>query len=91
MQGYSSGMLTHESRILQVTILGTVHTHLTALDFGGLLPEVMIFADEVDARSTQTMDAFTKARPKLALASVISPAASERGANATTPELPCVF
>jgi hypothetical protein len=62
-QGYSSGMLIHESRILQVTIFGTLHTHLTALDFSALLPDVMIIADEVDARLIQTMDAFTKARP----------------------------
>jgi hypothetical protein len=63
-QGYSSGMLIHESRILQVTIFGTLHTHLTALDFNLLLPDVMIIADEVDAQLTQTMDAFAKARRK---------------------------
>jgi hypothetical protein len=67
-QGYTSGMLIHESRILQVTIFGTLYTHLTALDFGALLPDVMIIADEVDAQLTQTMDAFTKAGPKLAVA-----------------------
>ncbi len=67
-QGYSSGMLIHESRILQVTIFGTLHTHLTALDFSALLPDVMIIADEVDSQLTQTMDAFTKARPKSAVA-----------------------
>jgi hypothetical protein len=67
-QGYSSGMLIHESRILQVTIFGTLHRHLTALDFNLLLPDVMIIADEVDAQLTQTMDAFTKAGPKSAAA-----------------------
>jgi hypothetical protein len=67
-QGYSPGMLIHESRILQVTIFGTLHTHLTALDFSALLPDVMIIADEVDAQLTQTMDSFTKARPKSAVA-----------------------
>ena len=60
-QGYSSGMLIHESRILQVTIFGTLHTHLTALDFSALLPDVMIIADEVDSQLTQTMESFTKA------------------------------
>ncbi|MGA2924027.1 MAG: hypothetical protein ABSE28_23245 [Candidatus Sulfotelmatobacter sp.] len=61
-QGYSSGMLIHESRILQVTIFGTLHKHLTALDFSALLPDVMIIADEVDAQLTQTMDSYTNAR-----------------------------
>jgi hypothetical protein len=68
-QGYCSGMLVHESRILQVTIFGmtifgTLHTHLTALDFDALLPDVMILADEVDAQLTRTMEAFAKAGPK---------------------------
>jgi hypothetical protein len=61
-QGSSSGMLIHESRILQVTIFGTLHTHLTALDFSALLPDVMIIADEVDAQLTQTMDSYMNAR-----------------------------
>jgi hypothetical protein len=61
-QGYSAGMLIHESRILQVTIFGTLHKHLTALDFSALLPDVMIIADEVDAQLTQTMDSYTNAR-----------------------------
>jgi hypothetical protein len=57
-QGYSSAMLIHESRILQVTIFGTLHENLSVLDFSLLLPDVMIIADEVDAQLTQTMDAF---------------------------------
>jgi hypothetical protein len=57
-QGYSSGMLIHESRILQVAIFGTLHKNLSTLDFSLLLPDVMIIADEVDAQLTQTMDAF---------------------------------
>ena len=61
-QGYSAAMLIHESRILQVTIFGTLHKHLTALDFSALLPDVMIIADEVDAQLTQTMDSYTNAR-----------------------------
>jgi hypothetical protein len=67
-QGYSSGMLIHESRLLQVTIFWTTHTHLTAPDFSALLPDVVIIADDVDSQLTQTMDAFTKARPKSAVA-----------------------
>ena len=61
-QGYSAGMLIHESRILQVTILGTLHKHPTALDFSALLPDVMTIADEVDAQLTQTMDSHMNAR-----------------------------
>ena len=57
-QGYSSAMLIHESRILQVTIFGVLHENLSVLDFNLLLPDVMIIADEVDAQLTQTMDAF---------------------------------
>ena len=60
-QGYSAAMLIHESRILQVTIFGTLHENLSALDFNLLLPDVMIIADEVDAQLTQTMGAFAKA------------------------------
>jgi hypothetical protein len=67
-QGYSAAMLIHESRILQVTIFGTLHKNLSMLDFSLLLPDVMIIADEVDAQLTQTMDAFTKAGPKSAAA-----------------------
>jgi hypothetical protein len=65
-QGYSSGMLIHESRILQVTVFGTLHENLSMLDFNLLLPDVMIIADEVDAQLTQTMESFTHATPKLA-------------------------
>jgi hypothetical protein len=57
-------MLIHESRILQVTIFGTLHNHLSMLDLNLLLPDVMIIADEVDAQLTQTMDAFSKAETK---------------------------
>jgi RsbT co-antagonist protein rsbRD N-terminal domain len=63
-QGYSPAMLIHESRILQVTIFGTLHENLSTLDFNLLLPDVMIIADEVDAQLTQTMDAFAKAGSK---------------------------
>jgi hypothetical protein len=58
-QGYSTGMLIHESRILQVTIFGTLHKNLAHLDLNMLLPDVMIIADEVDAQLTQTMESFS--------------------------------
>jgi hypothetical protein len=67
-QGYSSGMLIHESRILQVAIFGTLHKNLSTPDFSLLLPDVMIIADEVDAQLTQTMERFTNAVPKSAKA-----------------------
>jgi hypothetical protein len=60
-QGYTSAMLVHESRILQVTIFGTLQKNLTVLDFSLLLPDVMTIADEVDAQLTQTMESFTNA------------------------------
>jgi hypothetical protein len=65
-QGYSSAMLVHESRILQVAIFGTLHENLTMLDFDALLPDVMIIADEVDAQLTQTMGSFTNTAPQSA-------------------------
>src|ERR1700733_9776579 len=37
-QGYSAAMLIHESRILQVTIFGTLQRNLNVLDFSVLLP-----------------------------------------------------
>jgi hypothetical protein len=64
-QGYSSAMLIHESRILQVTIFGILHQNLSKLDFNLLLPDVMIIADEVDAQLTQTMGAFSNAETKM--------------------------
>jgi len=63
-QGYSTGMLIHDSRILRVTIFGTLHENLSALAFNLLLPDVMIIADEVDSQLTQTMEAFSNEAPK---------------------------
>jgi hypothetical protein len=65
-QHYTSAMLIHESRILQVTIFGTLHQNLNILDFNLLLPDVMIIADEVDAQLTQTMESFTNSAPESA-------------------------
>jgi hypothetical protein len=67
-QRYTPAMLIHESRILQVTIFGTLHKNLTVLDFSLLLPDVMIIADEVDAQLTQTMESFTNAVGTVAVA-----------------------
>ena len=63
-QGYTPAMLVHESRILQVTIFGTLQINLESLDFSLLLPDVMTIADEVDAQLTQSTDSFMKATRK---------------------------
>ena len=59
-QGYTPAMLVHESRILQVTLFGTLQRNLSLLDFSLLLPDVMTIADEVDAQLTQSMDSYMK-------------------------------
>jgi DNA-binding response OmpR family regulator len=60
-QGYTPAMLVHESRILQVTLFGTLQSNLSFLDFSLLLPDVMTIADEVDAQLTQSMDSYMAA------------------------------
>jgi YesN/AraC family two-component response regulator len=57
-QGYSPAMLVHESRILQVTLFGTLQNNLAFLDFSLLLPDVMTIADEVDSQLMQAMDSY---------------------------------
>jgi hypothetical protein len=66
-------MLIHESRILQVTVFGTLHNNLSLLDFRVLLPDVMIIADEVDSQLTQTMESFTSSTPTTATAFLVKP------------------
>ncbi len=61
LQGYTPAMLVHESRILQVTIFGTLQINLESLDFSLVLPDVMTIADEVDAQLTQSMDSYMRA------------------------------
>jgi DNA-binding response OmpR family regulator len=60
-QGYTPAMLVHESRILQVTLFGTLQSNLSFLDFSLLLPDVMTIADEVDAQLTQSMESYMSA------------------------------
>jgi DNA-binding response OmpR family regulator len=67
-QGYTPAMLVHESRILQVTLFGTLQNNLNRLDFSVLLPDVMAIADEVDAQLTQSMESFMSVPPKTAAA-----------------------
>jgi hypothetical protein len=59
LQGYTPAMLVHDSRILQVTLFGTLQRNLSALDFSLVLPDVMTIADEVDSQLTQAMESFT--------------------------------
>jgi hypothetical protein len=61
-------MLVHESRILEVTLFGTLQSNLSLLDFSLLLPDVTTIADEVDAQLTQTMDCYMNAMRKTAAA-----------------------
>jgi DNA-binding response OmpR family regulator len=61
LQGYTPGMLVHDSRILQVTLFGTLQNNLSALDFSLLLPDVMTIADEVDSQLMQAMDSYMDA------------------------------
>jgi DNA-binding response OmpR family regulator len=68
LQGYTPAMLVQESRILQVTIFGTLQSNLSFLDFSLLLPDVMTIADEVDAQLTQSMDGYMKVMQKVAAA-----------------------
>src|SRR6202048_4853209 len=58
LQGYTPGMLVHDSRILQVTLFGMLQSNLNALDFSLLLPDVMTIADEVDSQLMQAMDSY---------------------------------
>jgi hypothetical protein len=51
-------MLVHDSRILQVTLFGTLQGNLSALDFSLLLPDVMTIADELDSELKPTMDSY---------------------------------
>jgi DNA-binding response OmpR family regulator len=57
-QGYTSAMLVQDSRILQVTLFGTLQKNLGVLDFSLLLPDVMTIADEVDSQLRQAMEGY---------------------------------
>jgi DNA-binding response OmpR family regulator len=68
LQGYTPAMLVHESRILQVTIFGTLQSNLNYLDFSLLLPDVMTIADEVDSQLTQSMNSYMNAMKEVSAA-----------------------
>jgi CheY-like chemotaxis protein len=54
-QGYSAAMVVEESRILQVSIFGTLQNNLFRVDFSKVLLDVITIADEVDAQLKQAM------------------------------------
>jgi hypothetical protein len=66
-QSYTAAMLVHESRILQVTLFGTLEKNLSSLDFKSLVPDIMIIADEVDAQLSETMTSYMEALAPKAL------------------------
>ena len=51
-------MLVQDSRLLQVTLFGTLQKNLGASDFSLLLPDVMTIANEVDSQLTQAMEGY---------------------------------
>ncbi len=54
-QGYTAAMVVEESRILQVSIFGTLQRNLCSVDFSRLLLDVVTIADEVDSQLKQAM------------------------------------
>jgi ActR/RegA family two-component response regulator len=68
LQGYTPAMLVHDSRILQVTLFGTLQKNLSVLDFSLLLPDVMTIADEADSQLTQAMESYMGVAQKPAAA-----------------------
>jgi ActR/RegA family two-component response regulator len=57
-QGYTAPLMVQESRILQVCIFETIQRNLSTVDFGLVLPDIMLIADEVDSQLAQSIDSF---------------------------------
>jgi len=57
-QGYTAPQIVQESRILQVCIFETIQRNLATVDFGLVLPDIMLIADEVDSQLAQSIDSF---------------------------------
>jgi hypothetical protein len=47
-------MIVRESQILQVSLFETIQRNLARLDFGAVLTDIMLIADEVDAGTDST-------------------------------------
>jgi DNA-binding response OmpR family regulator len=67
-QGYTAAMVVEESRILQMSIFGTLQRNLCGVDFSRLLLDVVAIADEVDSQLKQAMFSYvtptTTLRPR---------------------------
>jgi CheY-like chemotaxis protein len=69
-QGYTAPLIVQESRILQVCIFETIQRNLGTVDFTGVLPDIMIIADEVDSQLKQTIDSFLRTQGEVSPASL---------------------
>jgi hypothetical protein len=65
-QGYSLGMLVHDSRLLEVALFEILHKNLSSLDFNLLMADVITIADEVDSQLTQAMESHTVVQDQMA-------------------------
>jgi DNA-binding response OmpR family regulator len=68
-QGYTAPMVVEESRILQVSIFGTLQNNIGSVDFSTLLLDVMTIADEVDSQLKQAMLGFMESPSARSLSS----------------------
>ena len=68
-QGYTAPLIVQESRLLQVCIFETIQRNLGTVDFTGVLPDIMIIADEVDSQLKQTIGSFLSTQGEVAPAS----------------------
>ena len=69
MQGYTVPMVVEESRMLQVSIFGTLQNNIGSVDFSTLLLDVMTIADEVDSQLKQAMLGFMDPSPERSMSS----------------------
>jgi hypothetical protein len=60
-QGYTIPMIVDESRILELTIFGTLEKNSALLDFSQVLRDVITVADEVDSQLKQTILGYMEA------------------------------
>jgi hypothetical protein len=66
-QGYTASLLVQESRILRQCIFETIQRNLGSVDFGLVLPDVMLIADEVDSQLAQSIHSFLKLQQQAAV------------------------
>jgi CheY-like chemotaxis protein len=59
-QGYTAAMVVEESRILQISLFGTLQKHLNRVDFSRVLLDVVTIADEVDSQLKQAMLSYSE-------------------------------